>query len=169
MKGAILSSIVVVFCLSLCGSALCQDDVRDYRLCRQCKMDRGKFAYGRVLIEYLDKTKGPFCSTRCAAVDLIAHLDKTPGRINVGDYNTKNLIDGEKAFWVVGGQKMGIMTRRAKWAFEKREDAEAFIREQGGELVGFDEAMKASFEDIYRDMKMIWERRKMRMEKESKD
>lgn len=38
----------------------------------------------------------------------------------VGDYNTKRLIDAEKAVWVIGGGKQGVMTKRAKWAFEKR-------------------------------------------------
>ena len=132
-------------------------------------MDRGKFAHGRVLIEYLDGTKGPFCSLRCAAVDLINHMDKTPGQFKVGDFNTKNLIDGGKGFWVVGGNKMGIMTRRAKWAFGKKEDAEAFAKENGGDLSSFDEAMKASYVDLYQDLKVLWERRKMRMQKESKD
>jgi nitrous oxide reductase accessory protein NosL len=37
----------------------------------------------------------------------------------VSDYNTNRLIDAKKAYWVVGGNKSGIMTKRAKWAFEK--------------------------------------------------
>ena len=36
------------------------------------------------------------------------------------------------------------MTKQAKWAFEKKEDAEKFIAENGGILATFDEAMKAS-------------------------
>jgi len=129
-------------------------------------MDREKFAHSRVLIEYEDGTAEGMCSLRCAAVDLTINLDKTPKAIRVGDYGTKNLIDAEKALWVIGGSKMGVMTRRAKWAFDKKEDAEKFTKENGGDLAAFEQAMKAAYEDMYQDTKMIRERRKMRkMEK----
>lgn len=80
----------------------------------------------------------------------------------MGDYNTKNLIDAEKAFWVIGGSKKGVMAERAKWAFEKRDEAERFMRENGGKLATFEEAMKAAYEDMYQDTKMIREMRKMK-------
>jgi nitrous oxide reductase accessory protein NosL len=80
----------------------------------------------------------------------------------VGDYGTKKLIDAEKASWVIGGNKMGVMTKRAKWAFEKKEDAEKFVKENGGKISSFDDAMKATYEDMYADTKMIRERRKMK-------
>jgi nitrous oxide reductase accessory protein NosL len=57
---------------------------------------------------------------------------------------------------------MGVMTKRAKWAFEKKDDAEKFIKEDGGAIAPFDEAMKGAYEDMYADTKMIRERRKMR-------
>ncbi len=73
----------------------------------------------------------------CAAIDLILKIDKAPKAIRVGDYSTKNLIDAEKAFWIIGGSKMGVMTKRAKWAFEKKGDAEKFMKENGGTLAVF--------------------------------
>jgi nitrous oxide reductase accessory protein NosL len=88
----------------------------------------------------------------------------------VGDFNTKKLIDAEQAFWVIGGNKPGVMTKRAKWAFEKKADAEAFIAKEGGTIANLDQAIKASYEDIYTDTRMIRERRKMKrqqMEKKS--
>jgi nitrous oxide reductase accessory protein NosL len=72
------------------------------------------------------------------------------------------LLDAEKGFWVIGGNKPGVMTKRAKWAFAKKEDAENFISENGGNLASFEQAFKAAFEDMYADTKMIQERRKMR-------
>jgi len=53
------------------------------------------------------------------------------------------------------------MTRQAKWAFAKKEDAEKFIKESGGKPATFDEAMKAAYDDMYQDTKMIREKRKM--------
>jgi nitrous oxide reductase accessory protein NosL len=80
------------------------------------------------------------------------------------------LLDAEKACWVIGGKKPGVMTKRAKWAFASDKDAQAFIKENEGKPASFDEAMKASYEDMYTDTKMIRERRakKRMMEKEKK-
>jgi len=38
----------------------------------------------------------------------------------VGDFGTKKLIDAEKALWVLGGSKPGVMTKRGKWALRRR-------------------------------------------------
>jgi copper chaperone NosL len=104
------------------------------------------------------------------ALDLAINIDKTPKMIYVGDFNTKKLIDAEQAFWVIGGNKPGVMTKRAKWAFEKKTDADAFIAKEGGTISNFDQAISASYEDIYADTKMIRERRKMkRMQMEKKN
>ena len=138
-----------------------QADIQKYASCQYCGMDREKFAHSRVVIEYDDGSIVATCSIHCAVVDLALNIDKTPKAILLGDYGTKKLIDAEKAVWVIGGNKMGVMTRRAKWAFEKKGDAEKFIAENGGALVAFDEVMKAAYEDMYQDTKMIREKRKM--------
>jgi nitrous oxide reductase accessory protein NosL len=100
------------------------------------------------------------------AVDLALNIDKTPKTIQVADFNTKNLIDAEKAVWVIGGDKPGVMSKRAKWAFEKKEDADAFIKSNGGALADFETAIKAAYEDMYADTKMIRERRKAKRMKQ---
>jgi nitrous oxide reductase accessory protein NosL len=53
------------------------------------------------------------------------------------------------------------MTKRGKWAFAERAAAEAFAKENGGTVVTFDDAMKATYEDLWQDTKMIREKRKM--------
>ena len=145
-----------------------QNDIQRNPSCKYCGMDRGMFAHSRMLIEYDDATTVGTCSIHCVAVDLALNIDRTPKTITVGDYNTKNLIDVDKGFWVIGGNKPGVMTKRAKWAFEKKEDAEKFIKENGGGIATFDEAMKASYEDMYQDTKMIRDRRKMRRMEQKK-
>jgi nitrous oxide reductase accessory protein NosL len=82
-------------------------------------------------------------------------LDKSPKSIQVADYNTRKLIDAEKASWVIGGKKPGVMTKVAKWAFEKPEDAMAFVKENEGKVATFDDVVRATFEDMYSDIKMI--------------
>ncbi len=160
MKKSYLLMVLVVLSLFAVGAVSAQDDIKKYPSCKFCGMDREKFAHSRMLIEYDDGTTEGTCSIHCAAIDLILNIDKTPKAIRVGDYSTKNLIDAEKAFWIIGGSKMGVMTKRAKWAFEKKGDAEKFLKENGGKLASFDEAIKATYDDIYEDSKMIREKRK---------
>jgi hypothetical protein len=162
MRKGILSAVLLAFLLSFVGMAFAQDDVHNAPSCKYCGMDRAKFAHSRMLVTYDDGTKLGTCSIHCLATDLAVNIDKTPVAMEVGDYNSKKLIDAEKAYWVIDGNKPGVMTKRAKWAFEKKEDAEKFITENGGTLATFDEAMKAAYESMYADTKMIREKRKMK-------
>jgi copper chaperone NosL len=142
--------------------AQAQEDIQKIASCKYCGMDRAKFAHSRMLLTYDDGSQLGTCSIHCLAVDLALNIDKTPKTIEVGDYNTKNLIDAEKAVWVIGGNKPGVMTKRAKWAFAEKGAAEAFAKENQGKVATFDDAMKATYEDMNDDTKMIRERRKMR-------
>lgn len=161
----------LLFCFSvlfifLAGLVFAEEDIKSYPSCKYCGMDREKFAHSRVLINYDDGTVVGTCSIHCAAVDFALHIDKMPTATLVGDYGTKTLVDVEKAFWVLGGDKMGVMSKRAKWGFALKEDAEKFTREHGGQIVSYDQVIKAVYEDLDQDTKMIRERRKLkRMEK----
>jgi copper chaperone NosL len=147
----------LLFCLVVPAGA--DDDSKQCPSCKYCGMNRGQFAFSRMLIEYDDGKVEGFCSIHCAAVDLAVHIDRFPQKILVGDFNTKQLIDAEKAFWVIGGGKPGVMTKRAKWAFATKQDAETFMMKSGGQLAGFDQAIRAAYEDMYQDSKMIREKR----------
>lgn len=142
-----------------------REDIKVHPSCKYCGMDRERFSNSRMLIEYEDGSSTGTCSLHCTAIELSVNLDKFVKSIMVGDYNTKKLIDAEKAIWVIGGRSMGVMTKRAKWAFEKKEDAEAFIKENGGKIATFEEALKAAYEDMYEDTKMIREKKKMMRQK----
>jgi copper chaperone NosL len=156
---AVLVVMAVVGSVTLVNGA---DDIAQVPSCKYCGMDRRTFAYSRMFIEYDNGTHEGFCSIHCAGVDLAVNIDKAPKTFLVGDYKTRDLIDAEQAVWVIGGSKMGVMTKRAKWAFKTKEEADAFIKEFGGSTATFDGAMKASFEDMYQDSKMIRERRAMK-------
>jgi copper chaperone NosL len=147
-------SVMLVF-LAGTSMVLAQEDVDTYASCKYCGMKRAMFSHSRMLLTYDDGTELGTCSIHCLAVDLALNIDRTPKAIRVGDYNTKSLTDAETAAWVIGGSKPGVMTKRAKWAFEKQADAAAFIKANGGTAATFDEAMKATYEDMYSDTKMI--------------
>ena len=133
----------------------------DDQECIHCGMMKAKFGHSWVIIEHEDGTVEGVCSVHCAAVDMALHIDQPVKRITVGDYDTKKQIDADKAFWVIGGDKMGVMTARAKWAFETKGAADDFMKAHGGRPATFDEVMKAAFEDMYEDVLMIQKKRKM--------
>ncbi len=142
-------SALLIACLVL-GSvalALSADDIKQFPSCKNCGMSREKFAYSRMLIEYPDSKVG-LCSIHCVAVTLRGAVDRSPTAIFVGDYKSRDLIDALNAQWVIGGSKPGVMTKKAKWAFKAKEDADAFIKEFGGALATYNEALKAAYEDI---------------------
>ena len=161
MKKQIISGFLMLVFFSVGSLALAQtqDDISATPSCKYCGMDRLKFAHSRMVIEYDDGTKVGVCSLHCAAIDLSLNIDKTPKTIWVADYNTKNLIDAEKSAWVMDPAKPGVMTRTAKWAFATNEDAVKFTKENGGHLTTFEDSLKASYEGMYADLKMIREKR----------
>lgn len=158
-----LRMFIAAMLLAMAGIAFAAEiDIDKHRSCNYCGMDRTKFAHSRMLVEYDDGSSAGVCSLRCAAVELVNNLEKSPSRISAGDYASRKLVDAEKAVWVIGGKKQGVMTRNAKWAFATREGAEEFIKENGGTVANFETAIKAAYHDIYQDTKMIRERRKMK-------
>lgn len=164
MKNSLLFTVLMsLLVLSFAGLSFAQEDVKIAPSCKYCGMDRTKYAHSRMMVTYDDGTKVGTCSLHCLALDLSINIDKTPLIIEVGDYFNKRLIDAEKAYWVIGGNKPGVMTKRAIWAFENRVYAEKYIREHQGILAIFDEAIKAAYEDMDTDTKMIREKRKVQM------
>jgi len=161
MKKTILTIILSSFLLFIAGTVLAHEDIQKVPTCLFCGMDRAKFAHSRMFVVYDDGTNVGTCSIHCLAIDLATNIDKTPSSIMVGDFNNKNLIDAEQAFWVIGGKKPGVMTKQAKWAFEMQDDAQKYTTENGGTLATFDEAMQATYQDMYADVKMIRDKRKM--------
>jgi len=160
--GLFFLAIATVFFTGTFFLAQAQEDIQKHASCKYCGMDRAKFAFSRMLVTYEDGSQLGTCSIHCLAVELALNIDKTPKTLDVGDYNTTALIDAEKAVWVIGGNKPGVMTKRAKWAFGKKSDAEAFVKAEGGKVATFEDAMKATYEDMYSDTKMIREKRKMK-------
>jgi copper chaperone NosL len=164
----VLAVSMMVFVLTGFSIVFAQDDIAKHPTCPLCGMDRAKFAYSRVLVTYDDGSTYGACSVHCAAIDMVVNIDKAPQAIMVGDFNTKELIDAESAAWVVGGSKMGVMTKRAKWAFADEDAAKNFMQQNGGEKATFEAVMRATYDDMYQDTKMIRDKRKMMREKMKK-
>lgn len=162
MKKAFLLTLLCLLIFSSQLFAVEFADQHQHPSCQYCGMHRVKFAHSRMLIEYENSDPVATCSLHCAAIELALGIEKTPTRILVGDLNSNELIDAETAFWVVGGKKPGVMTIRGKWAFVEQSAAEQFVRGNGGIIIDFDHAMRAAYEDMYKDTMMIRNKRKMK-------
>jgi len=124
------------------------DDIAAHRECAHCGMDRKAFGYSRMLIRYADGTETGTCSLRCVVVDLDANKDRAIDKILVADRDSQALIPADKAVWVMGGNKRGVMTKRPKWAFSTDKAARAFIAANGGELATWEQAQAAARDDL---------------------
>ena len=151
-----VAAVLVFLLVCSAGSALAQD-----QSCQYCGMQKSKFEHSWMVLEHEEGSKAGLCSIHCAAINMALNIDKPVTKATVGDYNTKKQIDADKAYWVIGGNKMGVMTTRAKWAFETKDAADKFIAESGGRPATYEEAVKAAFEDMYEDTLMIQKKRKM--------
>jgi len=142
---------VAVAALCVGGTAFAQEDIKNHPKCKYSGMDREQFAYSRMLVAYEDGTEVGTGSLRCTSLDLAINFTKTVKSVKVGDYTTKTLIDAEKAYWVIGGDVKGVMTMNPKWAFARKEGAQAFMKEHGGELATYETALRTTYNGMAED------------------
>ena len=135
--------------LSLGGAAWSgQEDIDQHKACVHCGMDRKAFDYSRMLVQYADGSSVGTCSIHCVAIELNAKKGPKVTAILVADRDTRELLAAEKAVWVMGGSKKGVMTAVPKWAFAKKEAADAFVKENGGKIVSWEDALQAAQKEI---------------------
>jgi nicotinic acid phosphoribosyltransferase len=111
-------------------------------------MDRERFAYSRMIVEYADGSIAGVCSIHCAAADMAKKGGTAVKAFKVADYNTRMLQDAKAATWVVGGKAKGVMTGVPKWAFAGRKDALAFVDASGGKVTPFRKVLSASKAEV---------------------
>jgi copper chaperone NosL len=142
MKKLWIAVLLVLSLGTVCLAAETKVEAPD--ACVHCGMDRTKFGHSRMIVTYTDGSSAGTCSLNCVVTDMSKNKGKTVKSFQVADYNTRKLIDAKTATWVIGGNKRGVMTPVAKWAFADRKDADAFVKADGGKLATFDEALKAT-------------------------
>jgi copper chaperone NosL len=143
MKRFWLSVVMLFAATTICLAAGKSVEAPD--ACKQCGMNRTVFAQSRMIVTYADGSTSGICSVNCAVVDMMkTGKGKEVKSLQVGDYDSKKLIDAKTATWVIGGRKNGVMTAVPKWAFAEKRGAEKFIKVNGGKLAALDEVLKAS-------------------------
>jgi nitrous oxide reductase accessory protein NosL len=126
--------------------------------CPECGMTLHMFYKTNHLAKVDGKIK-QYCSIHCLVDDMKKGSKVTD--IKVVDIHSLKFIDAKKAIYVVGSKKKGTMTMVSKYAFASKVDAEHFAKENGGEVVTFDEAIKRAESDFAKDSTMIGKKQKM--------
>jgi len=152
MKLMLIIAIQTLVLLCTTGAnVLAQDDIKEHRSCGNCGMDRKAYGFSRMLVQYEDGTVAGTCSLHCAVIELDANPGKTVKTLLVADRESRTLLEVEKAIWVMGGGKRGVMTALPTWAFQSKEGAEAFMKVHGGKIVTWAEALAAAREEATRN------------------
>ena len=102
--------------------------------CPKCGMTLPMF-YKTNHAAHVDGKSKQYCSIHCLA-EAIADGGEVTG-IKVVDNTTLEFIDVIKSWYVVGSSKPGTMSITSKYAFEKKNDAEKFAKENGGKVMTF--------------------------------
>ena len=87
-----------------------------------------------------------YCSIHCLANDL-RHGAKLKN-LQVVDTKSLKFISATKAYYVVGSEKHGTMSRVSKYAFKSLDDAKAFQAKYGGKIVDFNSALQIAKQDF---------------------
>lgn len=138
---------IILLGMMLSASLSAQTDIREFRSCTQCGMDRKAYGFSRMMIVYKDGGKAGVCSLHCAVTEMNEHKESIVISILVADRNSHEMIEAGKASWVVGGNKRGVMTKIPKWAFETNAAAQSFVDSNGGKITSWDRVLLAAREE----------------------
>ncbi len=146
------SMFLIVIALMLCHQLVFAfDDIDAHRSCDFCGMDRKAYGFSRMLIRFEDGSEIGVCSLHCAVIEIDADRSRRVATLLVADRDTRVLIEAERAIWVAGGTKRGVMTERPSWAFSTRSAAEKFVGEYGGAIVPWPDVLAASREEASKE------------------
>ena len=139
------------------------DDIVKYPKCPYCGMDRKQYHHSRHLVHYQDDLVDATCSLHCAALSLALNMDRGPKTIYAADFGAKAdpkpLVNVDAATYLIGSKLPGVMTAQSKVAFASRADAEAVMKDKGGELGDFAAALAAAYQSMAGDTAMIRQKR----------
>ncbi|MBA1432424.1 MAG: nitrous oxide reductase accessory protein NosL [Epsilonproteobacteria bacterium] len=123
------------------------------QFCNICGMNLVMFYKTNYVALVNGKTK-QYCSIHCLVEDRDEnHVN--PQNIKVVAVDTLQLIDADKAYFVVGSSKKGTMSMVSKYAFSSLNAASKFAAKFGGVVTDFNGALETAKEDFAKDSHMI--------------
>lgn len=144
------------------GEATLLQEGKAKPFCPECGMTLPMF-YKTNHAATVDGKVKQYCSIHCIVEDTQKGSKLTD--IQVVDVTSLKFISADKASYVLGSAKKGTMTMVSKYAFANKADAEAFAKENGGEVVDYSGAYKAAENDFAKDSKMVAKKQAMMAEK----
>jgi nitrous oxide reductase accessory protein NosL len=106
--------------------------------------------------------KKQFCSMRCLIVDMQDN-NISLNSIQVVDVKTEKLILAKDAFYVMGSDVMGTMSKISKLAFAEKKDANNFVAKHGGEIVSFQKVLDLAKKSLEFDISMVMKKKQKKM------
>lgn len=125
--------------------AILVQEGKNKQSCIICGMDLVKFYKTSYSATYNEK-EHQYCSLHCLSDHLGEGIElKNP---KVVDVTTLKLIPVLDAYYVVGSEKKGTMSKVSKYAFSSLKAAEIFQSKYGGEIMDFYGALEQAKEDF---------------------
>ncbi|GAA4851669.1 nitrous oxide reductase accessory protein NosL [Algivirga pacifica] len=102
--------------------------------CAHCGMPTSSYKQWSSSLVDENSKEHKFCSNKCLMMTIHQMEElSNPTEVSVTDYYTLEKIDGKKAFFVWGSDKVGPMGKGFV-AFKTKEDAESFAKDYNGQL-----------------------------------
>jgi len=127
------------------------------RWCPLCSMNLKMYHQTNNRLTFSDGSRVQTCSIFCAA-QMYEKKSTEIDRWEVVDYETKIFTDAKKAHWLIDSNIPGVMTAVSKIAFSSLEDGQKYMKNHGGTLGTFGDALNRTLSDMGSDRKMIMAR-----------
>ncbi len=147
---------IFVSVLGVCLSAAVQAE--EQKWCPLCSMNLKMFWKTTHWLTFSNGETTGYCSIHCAS----KVYEKRATEIEqweVADYHMKTLINGYRAYFLMGSDLPGTMTPVSKLAFASRDVVERYQKEHGGTIGDLDDALARAIEGRGEDMALIKKRK----------
>jgi len=135
--------------------------------CPNCGMYLPKYYKTNHALKLKSGEVRQYCSIYCLVeeTELTVLRDKKDEieQIMVVDVPTLKFIDAKEAFYVVGSNKPGTMGATSEYAFAKKEDAEKFAKENGGEVKNYEQTYENALKNFAKDTAYVYKKRSTNM------
>ena len=164
LKKLLLSTVILLFSSTLTSAigfekrasiepVLVQDGLKR-EWCPVCGMNLKMFYKTSHILEDKNQKNRQYCSVRCLAVDT-EDKEIDFNNVKVIDVLTQKPIPAKSAFYVVGSDIKGTMSKVSKLAFSDKEAAEDFSMQNGGDIVSFKIAFGMAQNSLSSDIEMV--------------
>ena len=126
---------LVVLALPSASSVFAADARED---CRVCGMWIDQYMHTRHVLTEADGSRVSFCSFTCAAKHIRKHGEDAK-QLQAADYLTTELVDAEKAVYLVGSDAPPVMSYTSIITFAGISAAKDFQKKHGGRIMTYSE------------------------------